>query len=333
MGKKKPTISDVAKKSGVSLSITRKIIGNTYQGPEEPRIKVLRAVEALGYKREIRDREGRSNTIALLAPFFFAPFVSEMVDGIEKKIVGTPYNASQYSTKGILENESAIIHRILRTGVADAFILFNIPVDEDILRELKKRKVPVVSMEREIPFFTCITTDNMQGSYLGTEHLIKTGKKNIAIVIGKRYLPDIQNERIKGYMKALDDHGLEFKDDNIIVITYHDFDHGVDTFNNIIKNRPDIDAIFCMAGDIVATGIMAAAKSQGVKIPEQLAIIGYDDLEVARYVTPPLTTIRQPARKMGEKAVEIVIDELESKGTKVPMEVVFKSELIKRGSA
>ncbi len=330
---KKAKLKDVAKKAGVREKDAEKILENAPFKDEEAKIKVLRAAAELEYKHEPRALGSKSKTIALMAPFFYSPFVSEIVDGIERKLVGTPYNASQYSTKGVLENERAIFRRVLETNMADAFILFNIPVDEDILRELKHRKKPVISIEKELPFFSFIVTDNMHGSYVGTENLIKNGRKNIGIVIGKRYQPDIQNDRIKGYMKALDNNGLEFDDNNIIVINEHDFDNGANVFNDVIKGRKDLDAIFCMAGDIVATGIISEAKKSSIKVPEDLAVIGYDDLEIARYVTPSLTTIRQPTRKMGEKAVELIIDSLSGKGGIKPTEIVFKSELIKRESA
>ncbi len=330
---KKVTLKDVAVKAGVSEKDAEKILENAPFKDEQAKVKVLRAAAELEYKHEPRALGRKSKTIALMAPFFYSPFVSEIVDGIEKKLVGTSYNASQYSTKGVLENERAIFRRVLETNMADAFILFNIPVDEDILREIKQKKIPLISIEKELPFFNFIVTDNMHGSFVGTEHLIKQGRKNIGIVIGKRYQPDIQNDRIKGYMNALDENGLKFDDNSIIVINEHDFDNGAEVFNSVIQQRKDLDAIFCMAGDIVATGIITEAKKRGVKIPEDLAIIGYDDLEIARYITPPLTTIRQPTRKMGEKAVELIIDYLTGREPPKPTEIVFKSELIKRESA
>jgi DNA-binding LacI/PurR family transcriptional regulator len=333
MANKKPTLRDVAKRAKVPEATVKKVLDYDPAIPEDKKIRVLKAINDLNYHHDVKKLDGASNTIALVAPFFYSPFISQIVDGIEHKLVGTQYNASQYSTKGVLENERSIFQRILRTGMADAFILFNIPVDEDILNEIRKRKIPVVSMERELPFFATITTDNMHGSYMGTKHLIKGGKKNIAIVIGKRYQPDIQNDRIKGYMKALEDSGLPFNDDSIVVINEHDFENGKEIYSSFFKQRPEVDGIFCMAGDIVATGIISEAKKNGVRIPEDIAVIGYDDLEIAQYITPSLTTIRQPTRKMGEKAVEIVLEALETKSQMKSMEIVFKTELIVRESA
>ncbi len=329
----KISIKEIAKKTKVSSSIVAKIIRGETGIPEEIKIKVLKFINKAHYRASTRVISRGTYTITLMAPFFYAPFVSEIVDGIEHKIVGTNYNLSQYSTKGVLENERMIFQRVIGAGLADAFILFNIPVDKDIQESLRSSNIPVVSMEKYLPGLGYITTDNLKASYEATEYLIRNGRKNIAIVIGKRYIPDIQNDRIKGYMLALDANKIDFNEENIFVVPFHDYASGIEIYETTISKRKDIDAIFCMAGDVVATGIMYAAKKTGINIPRDLSIIGYDDLELARFVTPALTTVRQPARKMGEAAVDMIINGLENKGKRYAKKIVFQSELIKRESA
>lgn len=275
----------------------------------------------------------KSNTIALLAPFFYIPFVSEVVDGIENKLVGTKYSPCQFSTKGILENERNILEKILKLNTADAFILFNIPVDDDIRKEMKKRKIPVVSLEMEIKGFTCITSDNFKGAYLGTDYLIKKGRKKIALVAGKRFIPDIQNERIKGYMSALDNNKIEFKDEFIKVITRHNYEDGIEISKEFYKNKNLYDAIFCIQGDVVAAGIIKGLQNNNIKVPDEIAVVGYDDLKIASFITPQLTTIRQHTKKMGEMAVELILDVLENKKKKMEKKIIIAPELIIRESA
>ncbi|HDT14786.1 MAG TPA: LacI family transcriptional regulator [Firmicutes bacterium] len=329
---RKATIFDVAKRADVPVDLVEKIIRGEADVEHEVQLKVLRAVHELHYHPEFY--EERSNSIALMAPFFYAPFVSEIVDGIEKSLVGTEFNAGQYSTKGVLENERHIFEKLIRWNLADAFVLFNIPVDDDVREELKQLKTPVVSIESEIPGFTCITTDNYSGGYKGTEYLLRGGRKNIAIVIGRRYNMDpVQNDRIKGYMQALTDNGLEFQDDAIFVVNEHVLDEGREIFYSINKAEPAFDAVFCMAGDVVATGIISAAKKAKVKIPDDLAIIGYDDLAMSGFLDPPLTTIKQPARKMGEAAIKIITEGLRQGEYKNPGKIIFESELIVRSIA
>lgn len=329
----KLSIKEIAKRTNVSPTIVSKIIRGEQGIPEELKIKVLKFINKTHYKASARVISRGTYTIALMAPFFYAPFVSEIVDGIEHKIVGTNYNLSQYSTKGVLENERMIFQRVIGTGLADAFILFNIPVDKDIQESLRASNIPVVSMERYLPGLGYIATDNLKASYEATEYLIRNGRKNIAIVIGKRYVPDIQNDRIKGYMLALDANKVDFNEENIFVVPFHDYTSGIEIYETAISKRNDIDAIFCMAGDVVATGIMYAAKKAGKNIPGDLSIIGYDDLELARFVTPALTTVRQPARKMGEAAIDMIMNAVENKGKKYAKKIIFQSELIKRESA
>jgi len=339
MGKKKKkeseklSIKEIAEKTKVSPALVSKIIRGEADVSEDIKIKVLKFINKVHYKASTRVISRGTYTIALMAPFFYAPFISEIVDGIEHKVVGTNYNLSQYSTKGVLENERMIFQRVIGTGLADAFILFNIPVDKDIQESLRSSNIPVVSMEKHLPGLGYVATDNLKASYEATEYLIRNGRKNIAIVIGKRYVPDIQNDRIKGYMLALDVNKTEFNEDNIFVVPFHDYASGIEIFETTISKKKDIDAIFCMAGDVVATGIMHAAKRAGINIPRNLSIIGYDDLELARFVTPALTTVRQPARKMGEAAIDMIINGLVNKGRRYAKKVVFQSELIKRESA
>jgi len=329
----KLSIKKIAQKTNVSPSVVSKVIRGETNVPVDVKLRVLKFINKTHYKASTKVISRGTYTIALMAPFFYAPFVSEIVDGIEHKIVGTNYNLSQYSTKGVLENERMIFQRVIGTGIADAFILFNIPVDKDIQESLRTSNIPVVSMERYLPGLGYISTDNLKASYEATEYLIKKGKKNIAIVIGKRYVPDIQNDRIKGYMLALDANKMDFNEENIFVVPFHDFASGIEIFETTISKKKEIDAIFCMAGDVVATGIMYAAKKAGINIPQNLAIIGYDDLEIANFVTPALTTVRQPARKMGEVAVDMIVNGLENKGKRYAKKIVFQSELIKRESA
>ncbi|MBP7793201.1 MAG: LacI family DNA-binding transcriptional regulator [Candidatus Goldbacteria bacterium] len=329
----KLSIREIAKKTKVSPDIVSRIIKGETNIPEDVRVKVLKFINKAHYKIGMEIITRRTNTISLMAPFFYAPFISEIVDGIEHRVVGTNYNLSQYSTKGILENERYIFQRVIGTGLADAFILFNIPVDKDIQDSLRSSNIPVVSIEKYLPGLGYISTDNLKASYEATEYLIHSGKKNIAIVIGKRYIPDIQNDRIKGYMLALDANKIDFNEDNIFVVPFHDFNSGIEIFETTISKKKDIDAIFCMAGDVVATGILYAAKKAGINVPQNLAVIGYDDLELASFVTPALTTVKQPTRKMGEAAIDMIINGLENKGKKYAKKIVFQSELVKRESA
>lgn len=275
----------------------------------------------------------KTNSIALLAPFFYNPFVSEIVDGIENKLVGTEFNPVQYSTKGNLSNERNIFQKILKLNLADAFILFNIPVDKDIRIELKIKKIPVISLEMEIPEFTCITSDNFKGGYKGTEYLIKKGYRKIALVIGKRYIPDItQNERIKGYMAALNDNKIEFNDEFIKEVVQHNYEAGIQISKEFYKEKK-YDAIFCLQGDIVAAGIIKGLRDNNVNVPQDIAVIGYDDLKIAEYLKPALTTIRQHTKKMGELAVELLLDFFEGKKERLEKKIIIAPELVIRESA
>ena len=170
---------------------------------------------------------------------------------------------------------------------------------------------------------------------MATEHLINSGRRNLAIVLGDSTREELglsQKERKDGFLQALKDHDLKFNNRNVYYIEDYYFEEGQIVFKRMQRYGSDIDGIFCAAGDIVASGIMQEAKTMHVRIPEDLSIIGYDDIFSSSLVDPPLTSIRQPLFQIGKNGYARMVRLLEGTEEYKPNKFVYEPQLIVRSS-
>ncbi len=333
---KRPTIKDVAKKAGVTATTISLALHNNKSIPPKTRERIFKIIKEMNYYPNYAARSlvgGKTNTIALLADFFSTPFMQTMLNGIEKSVVGTRFNLVQYSAKGLPEMEEELFNRVLHGRTADALIAFNMRPGKKIVDAYNEAGFPVIMVEGGAKNLNTVTCDNVLGGRIATEFLIKKARKKIAIVTGKQRHKGAQEDRLAGYKKALEENNLEFDPKNIIETEKLNFNFGRNLFLDVISIRKDIDAVFCAAGDAVAIGIMYEAQKTGVKIPDSLAVIGYDDLEPAIYVKPSLTTVRQPGFEMGRKAVLMAAALIEKWDPKKKENIILTPELIERESS
>jgi LacI family transcriptional regulator len=305
------TIKDIAKRVGVTPATVSMVINSSPKISQKTKERVMQAIKEMNYHPNYIGRslvKGKTNNIGVVASFFASLFALESVRGIEQNLRKTPYNLILYSTRGIEENEKDLMRRIFYERRADGLIIISLKCDKEILDEFKKEGLPVVFIEEIMEGSPTVKFNNVKGAYLATEHLIEKGKKNIAIAIGDKGLN--AEERLKGYKEALGKHGMPFK----------------------LDRQDKIDGVFCGAGDITAIGIMDAAKSAGIKIPEEIGIIGYDDIYISNLTTPSLTTIRQPIAQMGMRSFDLLMDMIEGKAGSESKIISFEPELIVRES-
>jgi DNA-binding LacI/PurR family transcriptional regulator len=336
---KKITIKDVAKKVGVTATTVSMVINNNPSIPQRTREKVLSAIKELNYYPNIAARSlvyGKTNTIALFADFLYPLFYQQILHGIEHRIAATPYYVLHFSAFREETARDDIFRKILYGNVADGLISLNRIPSAELLVAYRKEKFPLVIIEQDVPGVNSVVCDNFRGGYLATDYLIRKGRRNICCIAALsddlRGGSDVQVKRIDGYKSALEDHGLSYQPDNVIDIPNFYFDAGKQCYRDVLKKRKAIDAVFSAAGDAIAIGVMHAALGEKVKIPDDLAIIGYDDLEVDSFIHPALTTIRQPGSQMGSKAIEIALRSLDENRENNVHKVVFEPELIERES-
>ena len=201
-------------------------------------------------------------------------------------------------------------------------------LDIDYIKQLKKRKSPFVFIGNPIEEQSIYTilVDNYEAGYKGTEYLIKLGHKNIAFIEGSSESWDAE-ERLKGYKDAIQDYSLSIND---IYIKNGEFikERGYDLTIELLNLNNPPSAVFA-ANDRMAIGACNAAHDLGVNVPDELSILGVDDIEAGMHVVPPLTTIKQPSRQMGKKAVEILLQLLNDRAPK-KRKIMLSTELVER---
>ena len=197
--------------------------------------------------------------------------------------------------------------------------------------ELKTLDVPVVLIDSycKYDYFHKLRIDDENCSNLATEFVIRQGHKKIALVTGHLQEDGVMQKRYRGFLKAIEQNGLEFQKENLYEATV-DYESGVNAAKWFVDNKADITAVVATA-DVLAIGLMKGFYEQGVQVPEDISIIGFDDLDISKYTTPGLTTVKQPISAKGERAVEILIENIENPQME-KVEEVFPVKLIERQS-
>lgn len=328
------TIKDVAKKVGVTPATVSMVINNKPRISEETRRKVLAAIEELDYYPHEGARSlvlKRTNTLGVAAPFFTSYFVLETLGGIEQEVRQSDYNLVLYGTRGLLKTEDAVITRIARERKVDGLITMNLSLTPKQLKYFEKNGMKVVSLEYPAEGCDCVQVDNFNGAYQATKHLISLGHRQIALVNGPlRFEPMRQRE--DGFLLAMKEAGLVMDPSLRHEVPNFRREEGFDVGNQLLQTRPRPTAVFCAGGDVCATGVMRAFKKNGIVVPDEISVLGFDDQPFAELVEPALSTVRQPMARMGVEAFTLLREALKDPKAHKPITKVFPSELVVRQS-
>jgi DNA-binding LacI/PurR family transcriptional regulator len=343
---KKITIKDVAEAAGVSYVTVSNVINGKGKMTEKTRAKVLSMIKKMDFHPDGNARalvSGKSNTIAFVSGYLSSLFVNGILAGLERQLYETgnsDYILAHISTKVSQEIKQKLIDEIIYGKKADAVIMLTVKPDNGQIKELKKNRIPLVLIESDsVPGANCIRIDNCKGGYLAADYLLKKGKRKMAMVIGPQRMSgkaETENpamrERLKGYINAFKDYGVEPDEGGIYRIKTHTPEEGARILDVIMAEKPDTDAIFCAAGDMAAIGILSRAKQLGISIPGDISLVGYDDIIIARFMNPALTTVNQQLDVLGKKAIGLALDTLKGKITGTH-EILIMPELVIRESA
>ncbi|MFN3134455.1 MAG: LacI family DNA-binding transcriptional regulator [Candidatus Kryptonium sp.] len=327
------TIKDVAKKAKVSVSTVSRVINQNYPVSEKTKRKVLKAIQELNYSPNLTARSlvlKKTHTIGVVLPDMHGDFFSEIIKEIDKKAREFGYHVLLTSSHSNLQELDEVLISLLN-GKVDGMIIMNPTLKSIYVETRLLRKIPLVLLNccGDIQNSDVILIDNYTGAYNLTKHLIKHGHEKIAIITGP---PDNFDsiERLKGYKDALKDAGItpspEFE--------FHgDFtkDSGYEIMKSILSLSTKPTAIFALNDDM-AIGAIQYAKKIGLKIPADIAIVGFDDIPMAEHINPSLTTVRVPMDKVGSMAAEKLFERIE-KGTELKFsKTVLETTLIVRES-
>ncbi|PYE50570.1 LacI family DNA-binding transcriptional regulator [Deinococcus yavapaiensis] len=321
------TIADVARVAGVSKMTVSNVINNKPGMTEETRERVRRAIEQTGYvvnpaARALSNKRLRSNLIGVLTPQLNWPWVAEILHGASTTAEAAGLNLAIFTTASnpALERERATLLRTLADGV-----LVVIPTADE--QHIFGNDIPVVTLGAYGQ--RTVQVDNHAGGYLATRHLVELGHTRIAHLAGKHdtTLRDAL-DRQAGYHAALRDAGLSAPD---AYLQQGEFSEtGGELATRILLALPERPTAIFAANDLSAIGALRAASALGLRVPEDLSIVGFDDIHAAAVTDPPLTTVRQPLEEIGQAAVQLLIQL--TRGQSADPHVRFPATLVTRGS-
>ena len=326
------TIREVAESAGVSYATVSHVINNTRLVSQETRERVLAAMDALNYRPNALARslrQGKTNTLGLVLPDSANPFFAEISRSIEDEAFKKGYSVFLCNTELDIQRELFYVD-VLSKKQVDGIIFVAAGDQADSLDFLRSRNMPVVLIDRDLPNVEvdAVLSDNQLGGFLATRHLLSLGHTRIACIAGPSSITP-SAERIIGYRRALEEAGLSYDESLILRGDYH-AQSGMEITHSILQMEPRPTAIFAL-NDLMALGALRAAAEAGCSVPQDLAVVGYDDLEIAHFTNPPLTTIAQPKREIGAQAVHLLVDRM-SHRNRPPTRLVLAPELIIRRS-
>lgn len=323
-----PTIKDVAKRAGVSVTTVSRVLNNRGYISEATRKKVYKAMEELDYQPNEVARSlfrKKSDIIGLIVPTVAHPFFGELTSYLETYAYSRGYKVLICNSQLDASKEQEYIW-MLRRNQVDGIIMASHTLD---VEEYKKLNLPVVAFDRlisgRIPY---VTSDNYQGGKLAVELLLKRGCKKIAHMCGSLNLDMLANQRHLAFMDVAEEKKIPYftveTDINVFEVRKYE-----ELLTDLLVQHPDIDGLF-LNSDIMAIAAMKVCSKLGKRVPHDMKIIGYDDVSIASLVSPQITTIRQPIAQMSELSVKLIEDLVNDKA--VSVENCLPVELIERGT-
>lgn len=312
-----PTIKDVAKKANVSTATVSRILNGLPGYSDETRQKVQKVIEELGYQPNAIARglvNKRTKTLGVLLPNVSSMFASEILNGIEDTAHESDYSVIVCNTDSNGVRTLKYL-QVLNEKRVDGIIFTSEELKEDYYKAMKEMNVPIVLVSTASDLYPLpyVKVNDMRAAYSATEYLIKNGHKKIAMISGRREDPIAGVPRVNGFKKALEDYGIPFEQNRITYGIDFGFKTGIMCMEELLKNAPDSTAIFA-ASDEIAIGAISVANKYNVKIPDQLSIIGYDNLKIAEMSVPPLTTVGQPLYEIGQTSANLLINMIDNNG-------------------
>lgn len=337
---KKVSLAEVAKSLGVSKTLVSFVLndkGDEKGISKETQQKVFEKVKELDYKpnqfaRGLRG--GKSNTIGLVVSDISNPFYAKLCRSIEDSLSKHDYNLMICSSDENINKESELI-QMLTDRQVDGLIISTSQNKYGYFSELKKKNIPFVLIDRYIPRSNTsyVIVDNMNGAKDAVEHLIKLGNRKPGLLtISPSHISTIK-ERTQGYKEALKKHNIKVDNKLIREIPFDKLEENV--YNEIkflLKPPQSINALFTINNNIAKACIESLRKMK-MKIPQDIALVSFDDIEAFSLCYPPVTAVSQPIEEMGVKATEILIDKIDNKGKDdAAVQIVLPTELIVRRS-
>lgn len=337
------TIYDVAKKAGVGIGTVSRAINDSPQIRSDTKKRVLQAAAELGYSPHTLARglaRRRTGIIAVIMPFYTGHFYQELLRGIQKALSKYNYDLMLYYIDKP-EKRGAYFDRTLRERRCDGVLAISMDISDEYIEKFRNMNLPLVLVDRVNHNVDCVQVENTEGAYRAAQYLISLGHRKIAMISGNSESIPTQERRI-GFEKALAEANIPsqscyFVASNMLQdgeelamndgFNPHAGQLAMESMLALGDQRPT--AVFA-AADILAIGAMKAASKHGLHVPEDIAIVGFDDIELSAYLA--ISTMKQPMYEMGKTAVERIMNKIEKKDRSI-QQICLKTRLVKRGSS
>lgn len=333
--KSKITIYDVADRAGVAISTVSRVLNNSTDVSEPTRIRVLKAIEDLEFRP---DRTAKSlaqkatKSFAVAIPTFTMPFHTELLKGIRFRLRNQDIDLLLCDLGSTSPHQTLM--NFLSRGAVDGLLLVGVSVEQRLVHELRALHAPVVLVGTHHASFDSFYWDDRAGGCSAGEHLTSLGHSEIAVITSHTD-SDVQDERIDGVRVAMKAAGIPFSDDRIF--SGHTEKHagfseeaGYEAMEQILVEAPDVTAAFAMS-DVQAIGAWKAVRDAGLRVPADIAIIGYDDIKSSYYIG--LSTVDQRMHWVGEEATGLLLRRMEGDDTDKPVNRKIIPELVARASS
>jgi LacI family transcriptional regulator len=302
---------DVAERAGVSATTVSHVINGTRPVSEELRTRVLAAMDALDYRPNLLARSlrrGQAYLVGMIIPDVSNPYFAEVARGVEDTVCVQDYSVILCNTDNDPRRERLYATALTRNQVG-GMLLASVDVSADDYRVLRAQRIPLVMINRDAPGEAVdqVLTNSVRGGYLATRHLVELGHRRIACITGPSQTTP-SAERVTGYRQALREEGIE---GNGRLVLRGDFQYGggYRLARQLLTSSDPPTAVFAVS-DMMALGVLCAAQEMGLKVPADLSVVGYDDIQLASFTSPPLTTVFQPKYETGVLAATLLLERM-----------------------
>jgi DNA-binding LacI/PurR family transcriptional regulator len=307
------TIYDVARLAGVSRSTVSRVLNGKSEVDPKTAELVMEAIKKLNYHPNASARalvRQKSDMIGVMLADVTDASYQKIIKGIESVASFRNFGVVYYNTHEDLEKNRPLLSTVVDSGKVDGLLIVGSRLDDNrIIQEMAERGVPIALIERFLPNpeITCVCCDSEQGTRLAVEHFVRLGHNRIGCITGNLLFSSAQ-ERLDGFRKSMTRHQLPEIEEYIVKGNY-DHDSGYTAMKQLLQLENPPTAVF-VCNDMMAFGAILAIKEYGLTVPEDVAIIGYDDIFFASITYPQLTTVRQPFLEMGKLAAQGLIDRI-----------------------
>ena len=308
----RPSIRDVARRAGVSASTVSRVLNARPDVATETRERVLGIIDELNYHpnaQAVGLSLRHTGVVGLVVPDVITPFCTSVIESVQITLKAHGYwmllVANQVNPEERARLQADLVTELWRGRRIDGLLML-IPVEASLepLRAMAQEGVPsvLIDMQYDGTGLNYIAVDNYRGGYVAVEHLLRIGYRDIAILCGPHWMP-VSRDRLAGYKAALQDRGVPIRSEWIVPGLGYDEETGRHAMRTLLSADCRPRAVFA-ASDRIAFGAMAVLDEVGLRVPDDIALIGFDDIPAAATYRPPLTTVRQPLETMGRLAVE-----------------------------